>query len=86
MGQVAETFLSWVGIGFRGLGFRVWGLGLRVEGFGIWGLGFIFFEGFALRVSIICFAARFLHGTKVQGLEFWVQGRYRVLPPPGNNV
>ena len=39
------------GLGFRGLGFRLWGAGLRVHGlgFGVWGLGFRV-EGLGLRV------------------------------------
>ena len=27
-------------VGFRGLGFRVWGLGARIEGLGVQGAGF----------------------------------------------
>ena len=68
------------GLGFRGLGFKVWGFGFGVYRFRVWGLGFIGFRvqgrvrsSWAERLGLRAVGFRVggvgVYGTGVQGLR-----------------
>ena len=90
LGLSAKRFMFGVwGLGFFGLGFRVWGLGFGVWGlgFGVWGLGFfgLGFCGLGFGVWGLGFGVWGLGffglGFGVWGCwGFWGLGRHRVIP------